>query len=106
MGSSVGRGGRQCDSVRPLSHGEPRAPVGPEEGRTARTLRISAFSLDMTPLSGAGTLFELKMTRVSKTADTTQLLWVAPPNFIFIDSDLNTHKPGTAVPGSVEPLRR
>src|SRR5205085_7127115 len=66
-----------------------------------KTLRISAFSLDLTPLSGEGTLFQLNMTRVSKTVDTTQLLWVAPPNFIFIDSDLNTHKPGSAAGGSV-----
>ena len=66
-----------------------------------RTLRISAFSLDLTPLSGSGTLFELRMTRVSKSTDITQLLWVAPPNFMFIDADLNTHKPGHAASGSV-----
>ena len=46
------------------------------------------------------------MTRVSKTADPTQLLWVAPPDFLFIDADLNTHKPGTAVPGSPSPRQR
>src|SRR4029077_7634019 len=34
-----------------------------------RTLRISAFSNDFTPLSGAGTLFELKIVRVSKAAE-------------------------------------
>src|SRR5207247_8114534 len=76
---------------------------GPADG-PLKTLRISAFSLDLTPLSGSGTLFELNMKR--KTSDTTQLLWVAPPNFIFIDSDLGMHKPGTTVPGSVEPLNR
>ena len=53
-----------------------------------RTLRISAYSNDLTPLSGSGTLFELRMTRVSKADQSTQLLWAAPPdNFIFIDTD-------------------
>ena len=31
-----------------------------------RTLRISAFSNDFKPLSGSGTLFELRMTRVEQ----------------------------------------
>jgi hypothetical protein len=67
-----------------------------------RTLRISAYSNDFTPLSGSGTLFELRMSRVSKAAQGTQLLWAAPPDeFIFIDADLNTQKPGYAAPGSV-----
>jgi hypothetical protein len=67
-----------------------------------RTLRVSAFSNDFTPLSGSGTLFELRMTRVSPGALGTQLLWAAPPDdFIFIDSDLKTQKPGDAAPGSV-----
>jgi hypothetical protein len=67
-----------------------------------RTLRISAYSNDFTPLSGSGTLFELRMTRMSKAAQSTQLLWAAPPDqFIFIDADLNTQKPGYAAPGSV-----
>jgi hypothetical protein len=67
-----------------------------------RTLRTSAYSLDFTPLSGSGTLFELRMTRVSKTAQGTQLLWAAPPNyFMLIDADLKTQRPGNAVPGSV-----
>jgi hypothetical protein len=73
---------------------------GPAAG-PIKTLRISAFSLDLTPLSGEGTLFELRMMRMSRSGDPTQLLWVTPPNFIFIDSDLNTHRPGTVVPGSV-----
>ena len=69
-----------------------------------RTLRISAFSNDFTPLSGSGTLFELRMTRVSRAAQGTQLIWAAPPDqFIFIDADLNTQKPGAAVTGSVTP---
>ena len=67
-----------------------------------RTLRILAYSDDFTPLSGEGTLFELRMTRVSQTAQGTPLLWAAPPDqFIFIDADLKTQKPGNAAPGSV-----
>jgi hypothetical protein len=67
-----------------------------------RTLRISAYSHDFTPLSGSGTLFELRMTQVSRAAQDTQLIWAGPPNqFIFIDADLNTQKPGNAAPGSV-----
>ena len=69
-----------------------------------RTLRILAYSNDFTPLSGSGTLFELRMTRVSQGAQSTPLLWAAPPNqFIFIDADLKTQKPGNAAPGSVTP---
>ena len=69
-----------------------------------RTLRVLAYSNDFTPLSGSGTLFELRMARVSKAAQGTQLLWAAPPdNFIFIDADLKTQKPGNAAPGSVTP---
>ena len=68
-----------------------------------RTLRMSAYSTDFTPLSGSGTLFELRMTRVSRTSGaSSQLVWAAPPNnFIFIDADLKTQKPGNAAPGSV-----
>ena len=72
-----------------------------------RTLRISAYSNDFSPLSGSGTLFELRMTRMSKAAQSTQLLWAAPPDqFIFIDADLKTQKPGSAVEGSVALRRR
>jgi uncharacterized delta-60 repeat protein len=67
-----------------------------------RTLRISAYSNDFVPLSGSGTLFELRMTRVSKSAQGTQLIWAAGEDqFIFIDADLNTQKPGNAAPGNV-----
>ena len=67
-----------------------------------RTLRISAYSNDFMPLSGSGTLFELRMTRVSKATQGTQLIWATSPNnFIFIDADLNTQKPSYAMPGSV-----
>jgi hypothetical protein len=69
-----------------------------------RTLRISAYSNDFTPLSGSGTLFELRMTRVSKATQGTPLNWAAPPNhFMFIDADLNTQEPGNAAAGSVIP---
>jgi hypothetical protein len=67
-----------------------------------RTLRISAYSNDFTPLSGSGTLFELRMTRVSQAAKSTPLFWAAAPDqFIFIDADLKTQKPGHAAPGRV-----
>jgi hypothetical protein len=69
-----------------------------------RTLRISAYSNDFTPLSGSGTLFELRMTRVSQVAQGTPLIWAGSPDqFIFIDADLNTQKPGNATSGSVNP---
>jgi hypothetical protein len=69
-----------------------------------RTLRLSAYSNDFTPLSGSGTLFELRMSKVSQAVQGTQLLWAPPPDqFIFIDADLNTQKPGYAVPGSITP---
>ena len=68
-----------------------------------RTLRVSAFSNDFAPLSGTGTLFELKMSRVSSTPGaSTQLVWAAPPNqFIFIDADLKTQTPGNAAASRV-----
>ena len=73
--------------------------VLPGTGPT-KTLRVSAFSNDFAPLAGSGTLFELKMTRVSSTAGaSTQLVWSAPPNqFIFIDADLKTQTPGNVTP--------
>ena len=62
-----------------------------------RTLRVSAYSNDVTPLSGSGTLFELRMKGVSHIGQRSQLLWAAPPDeFIFIDSDLKVH--GAAEP--------
>ena len=74
-----------------------------------RTVRVSAYSNDFTPLHGEGTLFELRMSRVSQSAQSTPLIWAAPPNqFIFIDADLQTQKAGNAAPGSVvtRPSRR
>jgi hypothetical protein len=73
-------------------------------GGPIRTLRISAYSNDFTPLSGSGTLFELRMTRVGQAAQGTPLLWAAAPDqFIFIDADLKTQTPGNAAPGNVTP---
>jgi hypothetical protein len=70
----------------------------------AETPRVSAYSDDFTPLSGSGTLFELRMTRMSKLAQGTQWIWAAPPDhFIFIDADLQTQKPGYAASGSITP---
>jgi len=67
-----------------------------------KTVRISAFSSDFAPLNGSGTLFELRMTRVSKTAQGTPLKWEAAPNhFYFIGADLNTQKPFNATSGNV-----
>jgi len=68
-----------------------------------RTLRVSAFSNDFTPLSGSGTLYTLNMTRVSSTPGATSpLVWkTAPDNFFFIDVDLGTHAPGSTPPGSI-----
>src|SRR5437773_2017974 len=60
-----------------------------------RTLRVSAFSNDFTPLSGSGTLYLMRMLRVSGTPGaSTPLAWAAKPNnFFFIDSNLNTVTP-------------
>ena len=76
--------------------------VLPGEG-PIRTLRISAYSNDFTPLSGSGTLFNLNMTRVSSTPGAfTALIWAPVTNqFIFIDADLNPQAPRHEVPGSV-----
>src|SRR5205085_7111738 len=73
----------------------------PGSGST-RTLRISAFSNDFTALSGSGTLFELRMLRVSGTpGNMSPLAWQPPPdNFFFIDANLNS-VPGNQVNGSI-----
>lgn len=72
-------------------------------GGPIRTLRISAFSNDFTPLSGSGTLFNLNMTRVSSTPGaSTAMTWAASPNgFIFIDADLNSQSACNTPPGSI-----
>jgi len=78
------------------------ANILPGEG-PIRTLRISAYSNDLVPLSGSGTLFELKMIRANSVAGaSTELNWLnAPHEFIFIDADLETQQPGEATPGLV-----
>ena len=64
--------------------------VLPEVG-PIRTLRVSAFSNDLTPLVGSGILFELRTARLSKAGASTSLNWVAAPDqFFFIDADLGT----------------
>ena len=71
---------------------------------TIKTVRVSAFSNDgITPLSGAGTLFNLNATRISNTPGaSTPLVWAAPPNdFYFIDSNLDSQAPGSTPPGSI-----
>src|SRR4029077_14712804 len=65
-----------------------------------RTLRVSAYATDLTPLSGAGTLFELNIVKVNR--GNTQLNWTASPEtFYFIDANLNTERPGNTLPGTV-----
>ena len=67
-----------------------------------KTLRVSAFSNNLMALSGAGALFELRMTRVGDEPNETQLIWAtSPDNFIFIDTDLNPRAPRDSSPGSV-----
>ena len=70
---------------------------------TIKTLRVSAFSNDFTPLSGSGTLYNLNMIRVSSTPGAnTALTWQPPPdNFYFIDADLESRAPGSTPPGSI-----
>ena len=62
---------------------------------TLKTLRISAFSNDFTPLNGSGTLFNLRMLRISNNpGDMSPLIWAtAPQNFIYIDDNLESHAP-------------
>lgn len=67
-----------------------------------RTLRVSAYSNDFVPLSGAGTLFEMRMINISKVTEGVHLLWAAPPNeFIFVDTELNIRKPVSAHSGVI-----
>jgi hypothetical protein len=70
-----------------------------------RTLRISAYSVDLTPLSGAGTLFNLNMTRVDGAPGAnTSLDWsqtATGSSFVFINGDLNMQAPRSTPPGDV-----
>ena len=79
-----------------------------QEDGPMRRLRVSAFSTDFTPLSGGGTLFQMNMIRVGGAGD-TELVWSrSPSDFVFIDVDLHTLRPGLAPPGRavVTPGRR
>ena len=61
-----------------------------------RTFRLSFSSNDFVPLFGSGTLFNLRMLRVSSAPGATSpLVWRSTPNnFVFVDADLNTFTPG------------
>ena len=66
-----------------------------------RTLRVSGYSTDFMPLSGSGTLFELKISEVSNAEKSIQLIWAAPPDdFFFIDGNLNIQRPDLALPAA------
>jgi hypothetical protein len=58
-----------------------------------RTLRVSAFSIDFTPLSGSGVLYNLRMVRTGATpGSSTPLAWQPiPRNFLFVDASLDSH---------------
>src|SRR5204862_2120366 len=61
---------------------------------TIKVIRISAFSNDFIPLSGSGSLLEIRPFRAGTGGASTQLTWEpAPDNFIFIDDNLDTHTP-------------
>ncbi len=72
-----------------------------------RTLRVSGYSTDMSPLSGSGILFELKVAKVNTAAGSTQLIWDNSEDnaFFFVDADLNVTHPFNRVSGSVGPKR-
>ncbi len=61
-----------------------------------RTLRVSGYSIDMMPLTGAGVLFELKINKMN-SGGSTRLNWSTDPEntFYFIDADLHVEKPRT-----------
>ena len=61
-----------------------------------RTLRVSAWYPDgVTPISGSGTLFNLRMLRVSSTSgEMSNLAWTgSPDDFEFVNSSRNTVSP-------------
>ena len=66
-----------------------------------RTLRISAYANDTTPLSGSGPFFQLNMVPSENRSSLTPLIWAAPPNnFIFIGADLRMRAPESSPSGS------
>ena len=68
-----------------------------------RTLRVSGYSTDMSPLSGSGILFEVKVAKVNTAAGSTQLIWDNSEEnaFFFVDADLKVTHPFNRVSGSV-----
>ena len=67
-----------------------------------RILRVSGYSTDFQPLSGAGTLFELRVNTITGGVENSALVWVEQPNqFIFINTDLQSQQPGTTTPGTI-----
>ena len=72
-------------------------------GGPTRTLHLSASSNTMTPLSGAGTLFNFYLSRVSNTPGTScDLMWAASPNdFAFLDTGSNRRAPNSVPPGRI-----
>jgi hypothetical protein len=68
-----------------------------------RTLRVTGSSGDSIPLLGAGTLFNLNMTRVGpRVGQSTALTWdPSLHRFLFIDTNLAAHAPQSAPPGSI-----
>ena len=62
---------------------------------TTRTLRVSAFSQDFTPLNGCGVLFNLRMKRNTTTAGANcPMIWQPSPDyFVFIDGNLSQFVP-------------
>ena len=67
-----------------------------------RTLRVSAYSNEMTPLSGTGTLFELRVAGYKAAGRATQLVWSdGLQQFMFIDSNLKMRAPAFRASGSI-----
>jgi len=62
---------------------------------TIKTLRFSFLRQDFGPLNGFGTLFELRMFRVSNTPGAASALnWALGANqFVFVDENLDSHLP-------------
>ncbi len=66
-----------------------------------RTLRVSAYSNDFSPLVGSGPLFELRIITANGEARQTALTWAtAASQMIFIDTDLKIQKPAASKQGS------
>jgi hypothetical protein len=68
-----------------------------------RTLRISGYSTDLTPLSGSGTLFQLNVAKTAIDSESATLIWAErPDDFTFIDADLNMRRPNDVRHGGVQ----